>query len=176
MRAVRDGIRRELVGIAASTAPKPCALIDEAEGAAPLNTGEIRPASDSPIVAQDIAGGRPTLRSVNDFGERRIREHRPTSGEIARQASTIDADEPLSAPLETRGTEAIGRNDWYWRIEIRTTLTADREVFFISPSMRLSKTASEFTNAIGSARCGAIRCRDHGAMRRLTDGRHCAKS
>ncbi|MFP6740969.1 MAG: CocE/NonD family hydrolase [Alphaproteobacteria bacterium] len=104
---------------------------EEAEGAPPLNTEEIRPASKSRTVEWDVASGRQVLRTVNDFGEQRITEHGLVGGEIARETFTIDPDDPLSARMETHWTETFGRGDWSLRIETRTTLTADLEAFFI---------------------------------------------
>ena len=108
---------------------------DEAEGAPPLITEEVRPASKSRTVEWDVASGRQVVRVVNDFGEQRIREHGLVGGEIARETFTIDPDDPLSARMETHWTETFGRGDWYMRVETRTTLTADQNTFFIQSEL-----------------------------------------
>ncbi len=44
-------------------------------------------------------------------------------------------DDPLSTRMKTHWTETFGRGDWYMRVEIRTTLTADQNTFFIQSGL-----------------------------------------
>jgi predicted acyl esterase len=42
--------------------------------------------------------------------------YRKRDGTTARDALTIDPDDPLSARMETHWTETFGRGDWYMRV------------------------------------------------------------
>jgi putative CocE/NonD family hydrolase len=109
------------------TAPR----FEEPEGAPPEAATELRAPRRSRTVERDIASGNQIMRVINDFGERRIDDHGLATGEIARETYSIQADDPLSARMETHWTETLERGDWRVRTESRTVMWADAENFHI---------------------------------------------
>jgi hypothetical protein len=64
-------------------------------------------------------------------GHRRVREDGLEVGGSQIDRFTISEGDPLSAAVECRRTMSIGRGNWSARVETRSTMTADRERFYL---------------------------------------------
>lgn len=103
---------------------------EEPEAAPAWVVETLRPDSNSRTVER--AGGKVTLRIVDDFGEMRDADHGLTVGEIARELWTIDPADPLSAHGETHWTQTLSRGDWSIRTEAFSTMRSDAENFHLT--------------------------------------------
>jgi len=76
-------------------------------------------------------GGRSELVVNRKRGHRRVREDGLEVGGSQNDRFTIAEGDPLSAAVECRRTMSIGRGVWSARVETRSTMTADRERFYV---------------------------------------------
>lgn len=102
------------------------------ESAEPWRTETLRPASSTRLAEEDQGSGAITLRIHDDFGEVRDLDHGLVNGSAVEEAWMIHPDDPLSARVECRWTQTLGRDGWTVRTETAASLKADAENFYLA--------------------------------------------
>lgn len=101
------------------------------EAAAPLELEELRPASNSRKIENDMGSGKIALIIEDDFGLNRNLEHGLISGSVARERWEIHPDDPNSARGILHWTENTERGDIKLRTETYSEMWSDREHFYL---------------------------------------------
>jgi putative CocE/NonD family hydrolase len=81
--------------------------------------------------ALTVDGGRSELVVNRKRGHRRVREDGLEVGGSQFDTFTIVEGDPLSAAVNCRRTMSIARGPWSARVETKSTMTADREHFYL---------------------------------------------
>jgi hypothetical protein len=78
-----------------------------------------------------VDGGRSELVVNRKRGHRRVREDGLEVGGSQLDRFTIVEGDPLSAAVDCRRAMSIARGSWSARVETKSTMTADRERFYL---------------------------------------------
>ena len=88
---------------------------EQPQAATPWPVEQLRPASSTRRIEQDIATGRTTLHIFNDFGNLRDLEHGLENGSSVTELFSIGTDDPSSARSGMVWEQTGGRGAWQWR-------------------------------------------------------------
>ena len=100
--------------------------------AAPWETHELRPASNTRKREVDMKTGVVSLVIEDDFGKRQDADHGLTTGSVARERWDIHPDDPLSARGRCHWTDEFERDDVKLRTETYSEMWSDETTFFLT--------------------------------------------
>ncbi|APE42824.1 peptidase S15 [Sulfitobacter alexandrii] len=100
--------------------------------APPWETEELRPESHIRRRETDMVTGDITLFIEDDFGAVRDSDHGLIAGSVAREAWTINPDDPLSARGQCHWTDELVRDDIVLRTEATCMMTSSATAFHLN--------------------------------------------
>ena len=104
----------------------------EPETAPPLEVQEVRKPGRTYTVQHDVVGNRYQLVDGRDGGCKVIVANGLESESYNSNTYTIVEGDPLSAQVECERMIRVGRGDWQIRIETKSVMTADAELFYVT--------------------------------------------
>ena len=104
----------------------------EPEGAPPIDAELFRPGERKFTVVHDAVSNAFELVDGGYRGSRRIRANGVEYESEAYNRYSIVSGQPLSALVECERMMRVGREEWQIRIETNSTMTADKERFYVT--------------------------------------------
>jgi hypothetical protein len=105
---------------------------EEPEGAPPLQVKQLRPSTRTYSVQYDVVENKYQLVDGRDSGGSRQLANGLEYEYLNTNIYTIVEGDPLSAHIRCDRMMRVGQGDWQIRIETASTMTADKETFYVT--------------------------------------------